>query len=73
MPSKTEPDLSEVDPALFVRVKDKDTGHEYDVRAGKVQPDLQTVVKDDLYPPSERPRAPKHNVTKAGRPVTKES
>jgi hypothetical protein len=71
MPSKDP--LADVDPMLFVRVKDKDTGHEYDVRAGKVKPGLQEVIKTDQYPPSQVQRDAKHNVTKAGKAATTEA
>lgn len=67
MPSKDP--LTDVDPDLYVRVKDNDTGHEYDVRARNVRPKLQTVIKSEEYPPSQTQRPAKHNVTKAGRPA----
>ena len=65
---KSDP-LADVDPNLYVRVKDKDTGHEYDVRAGRVRPQFEDVIKSDEYPPSNTQRAAKHNVTKAGKPA----
>lgn len=53
---------------LFVRVKDRDTGYEFDVpetslllRRGAV-----VRVKPVLYPPSRTQRAPKHHVSLAG-------
>lgn len=45
----------------FVRVKDKDTGHEFDVpeedwRIGEIF----TPVKGDRFPAADRPRPTKH-------------
>lgn len=52
---------------MYIRVKDPDTGHEYDlaedhplIRDGLVKP-----VKSDRYPPSEVIRPPKHHIPKA--------
>ena len=47
----------------FVRVKDKDSGHEFDVpendpRIGSAF----ALVKSDRFPPVSRPRQPKHNI-----------
>lgn len=58
---------------LFVRVKDKSTGHEFDVRSdslllteGSVEP-----VKADRFPESHTLRAPKHHLKPAGRSATR--
>jgi hypothetical protein len=49
---------------LFVRVKDVDTKHEYDVRETSVliRDGKVDVVKSDRYPPSPYPRPAKHHV-----------
>jgi len=49
----------------FVRVRDKDTGHEYDVVATAVDPEAHEVLKD--YPPNLTgiPRPAKHRTDKA--------
>lgn len=49
---------------MFVRVKDPATGHEFDVdeRSPLLSDELVRRVKGDRYPPSERPRAPKHHI-----------
>jgi hypothetical protein len=60
----------------FVRVKDPQTGHEFDRReddkavlSGRFVP-----VKGDRYPPSPYPRPAKHRPTKlAGRPASRET
>jgi len=48
----------------FVRVKDKDTGHEFDVPESdwRISEGLFTVVKGDRFPRVDRPRIPKHNI-----------
>lgn len=56
-------------PGLFVRVKDPQTGHEFDRReddpavvSGRFVP-----VKDKQYPPSPLARPAKHHIKLAGR------
>lgn len=53
----------------FVRVRSKATGHEFDVPV--THPALGsalTPVKSDRFPPSDKPRQPKHRMNPA-RPV----
>lgn len=58
----------------FVRVKDRDTRHEFDVPEGdKRIGHAFDRVKSDRYPPTSRPRPPKHHVKLAGRPASRES
>lgn len=49
----------------FVRVRDKATGHEYDVVESAVDPEAHEVLKD--YPENTTgvPRPAKHRITKA--------
>lgn len=54
---------------LWIRVKDPDTKHEFDIRddhalltSGRVTP-----VKSTRYPPAENPRPPKHHLSLAAR------
>jgi myo-inositol-1-phosphate synthase len=44
----------------YTRVKDKETGHQYDVLSHKVNPELHEVVK--RYSETSIPRAPKPSV-----------
>lgn len=57
----------------WVRVKDKSTGHEYDVAESALDPEVHTRLSSRKYPdvsgPYARPRPAKHNTTKAGRPA----
>lgn len=57
----------------WVRVRDKDTGHEYDVAASAVRADAHEVLAD--YAPNvgstARARPAKHRVDKAGKPGTR--
>lgn len=61
--------------ALFVRVKDPSTGHEYDV------PETSTLlrrgmvrrVKPHIYPPSRYRRPAKHYLSLASRPAVQEA
>lgn len=48
----------------FVRVKDKDSGHEFDVpeEDWRISEGIFTVVKSDRYPAVDRPRLPKYNI-----------
>lgn len=49
---------------MFIRVKDKDSGHEFDVpeQDWRVAEGILAPVKSDRYPPVDRPRLPKHNI-----------
>lgn len=51
----------------FVRVRDRDTGHEYDVAEQAVDKAVHEVLKG--YPTSDRARPAKHRTDKAGRPA----
>lgn len=51
----------------YQRVRDNDTGHEYDVLVSQVDPKHQTVLDD--YPLSYAPRRPKHRISKGGGPA----
>ena len=53
----------------FIRVKDPDTGHEFDVREDSIllRRELVRHIKPKLYPPSEIARPPKHHLTLSGR------
>jgi hypothetical protein len=48
----------------FIWVKDKESGHEFDVPAEdwRVAEGILTPVKSDRYPEVDRPRPPKHNI-----------
>lgn len=46
----------------YTRVKDKSTGHEYDVLAHKVDPEKHSPVSKTRYPDTPRPRPAKPNV-----------
>jgi hypothetical protein len=48
----------------FVRVKDKDSGHEFDVPAKdwRIGEGIFAVVKSDRFPEVDRPRQAKHNI-----------
>lgn len=58
----------------WIRVRDRDTGHEYDLHEDdpRLGGDVVEVLKD--YPANSsstaQPRAPKHRVDLAGQPVT---
>lgn len=59
---------------MFVRVKDRDTRHEFDVPEGDKRIGVAfDLVKGDRYPPVRRPRPPKHHVKLAGRTASRES
>lgn len=51
----------------FVRVRDRDTGHEYDVAEQAVDLAAHEVLTN--HPTSDRARPAKHRTDKAGRPV----
>jgi hypothetical protein len=57
---------------LWVRVKDRGTGHEFDVPEGDPRiGSLLDLVKADRYPPAYQPRPPKHLVDIAGQSVAR--
>lgn len=55
----------------FVRVRDRETGDEYDVLETSVRDEDHEVL--DGYPASQYPREAKPRVDKAGRPAPKSS
>ena len=67
------PDNKEVR-AVYVRVKDRDTGHEFDVIEGdyRIGGPLQLVNKP-AYPPAYQPRPPKHHIGPVRGPKPKPS
>lgn len=54
----------------YVRVKDKRTGHQYDVLEQLVDKKNHELVDQRRFPPTSRPRPPKHHV---GKPPTQTS
>lgn len=61
----------------FIRVSDRDTGHEYDVDERSFDPASHLKVNrpaqyPDLSGPGARPRPMKAHTTKAGQPVRNE-
>lgn len=48
---------------MFVRVRDKDTGHEYDVREDAIRPGHEVLADRGVSP---RPRRAKHRVPLGG-------
>lgn len=57
--------------ARYTRVKDKKTGHEYDVLSHKVDPEKHTRVA--RYPEVSRPRRSKPNVKGRPKPPSEET
>lgn len=59
----------------FIRVKDKDSGHEFDVPSTdwRIGEGIFTLVKSDRFPPVDRPRQPKHNIQPIRAPKKEES
>ena len=49
---------------MFIRVKDKDSGHEFDVPAEdwRIAEGFFVPVKSDRFPSVDRPRLAKHNI-----------
>ncbi|AYR00984.1 hypothetical protein PBI_ISOLDE_15 [Arthrobacter phage Isolde] len=47
---------------MFIRVKDKETKHEFDVSESdwRIAEGIFDPIKSDRFPPVDRPRAPKH-------------
>ena len=60
---------------MYVRVRDRSTKHEYDVRETSplLAKDLVERIKDDRYPPSRVPRRPKHHLNLAGPTASRET
>lgn len=52
----------------YVRIKNKTTGHEYDIPEVQFDPDKHSKVA--RYPSTTRPRRPKLRVSKGGGPAT---
>lgn len=52
---------------MWIRVKDPQTGHEFDVQEDSIllRQGLVTPVKGTRYPPRKTPRAPKHHLNLA--------
>jgi hypothetical protein len=58
---------------MFVRVRDRDTKHEFDVPEGDKRIGVSMdLIKGDRFPPVLRPRRPKHHIKLAGRPASRE-
>ena len=57
--------------ARFIRVRDKDTRHEFDVREDSILLARGAVehVKPKQYPPSRYPRPPKYRIDLPSRPA----
>lgn len=53
---------------VYTRIKDKRSGHEYDIPAVQFDPEKHSRVS--RYPDSTRPRRPKLRVSKGGGPAT---
>lgn len=49
---------------MFVRVRDKNTKHEFDVPEDdwRIAAGLFDPIKSDRFPPVDRPREPKHHI-----------
>lgn len=60
---------------MFIRVKDKDTGHEFDVpeEDKRIKVGSLVHVKPVRYPATDRPRQPKHNIQPAREPKEEDS
>lgn len=56
---------------MFIRVRDPETRHEFDLPEGHrlIRLGLVDPVKGKAYPPSPRPRRAKHHLSLADRPV----
>lgn len=59
---------------MFVRVRDPQTRHEFDLPEGHrlLRLGLVVRVKPRRYPPSSRARRPKHHVNLSGRTVPRQ-
>lgn len=51
----------------YVRVKNKATGHEFDIPKQSFDPDKHSKVDSKRYPETTRPRRPKPNVLRGKR------
>ena len=51
----------------FIRVKNKTTGHEFDLPKQSFDPEVYSRVDSKRYPETTRPRRPKPNVRKGGK------
>lgn len=51
----------------YVRVKNRVTGHEFDLPIQSFDPEKYTKVDSKRYPETTRPRRPKPNVLRGGR------
>lgn len=59
---------------MYVRVRDRDTLHEFDVRETDKRIGVSVdLVKQKRYPPSPTPRRAKHHIKLAGRSASRES
>ncbi len=54
---------------MYIRVKDRKTGHEYDIREERLDPDKHKPLNRRTYPPTHEPRRPKHYISKGGKPA----
>lgn len=56
---------------MFIRVRDPQTRHEFDVPedSSLLAAELVEPVKQDRYPPSQYPRPPKHHLTLSSAPT----
>ena len=50
----------------YMRVKNKTTGHEFDLVVESFDPEKYDAVKSDRYPETTRPRRAKPNISKGG-------
>lgn len=51
----------------YIRVKNKETKHEFDLPVQSFDPDKYTRVDSKRYPETTRPRRPKPNIRTGGR------
>lgn len=57
---------------MYVRVKDRRTGHEFDIREEQVDPEHHRLLNRRTYPPSRTPRRPKPQISKGRVPAAPE-
>lgn len=61
-------------PRMFVRVRDNDTKHVFDVPEGDRRIGVSlSLLNDKRFPPSRYVRRPKHRIKLAGRPASREA
>lgn len=61
-------------PRMFVRVRDNDTKHVFDVPEGDRRIGVSlSILNDPRFPPSRYVRRPKHRIKLAGRPASREA